>query len=344
MNRKLIKVQILLCALLGVILLFVLLFGVSGAFNGLQLSVWGKLEAVHEQTVSAADIESIALDFSSMDISVTVTDESDIRIVQLASAKLSPREFFTLENLNGELRISQPESRRLFNFFSFGVNQKLELYLPKSYAQSLSVKTRSGNVTLLSELIAQEISFDLSSGKLSGNSVTGVKRVDVRVTSGDISLGAVSCEEYDINASSGNIDIASLKGTGEVLTRSGNITIDALEGIRHDIQASSGDIRVAGFSGAGSVHTTSGVVRVDCTAVLGDLSLGATSGDIRVKLPRDASYELYASCTSGDISGDIDMSYSKNGRAATAKIGAGPYVKLDIQTHSGNIDIQQNED
>ena len=344
MNRKLITVQIIICALLGVILLFVLFFGISGAFSSLQFTGWGKLEAMHEQTVSAADIEQIALDFGSMDISVTVTDEEDIRIVQLASSKLSPGEFFTLENANGELRVSQGESRRIFGLFSFGVSQKLELYLPKSYAQSLSVTTRSGNVTLLSELITQELSFILTSGDLSGGSVTGGGRIQVRVTSGNINLGAVSCEEYDISASSGNIDIASLKGTGSAQSTSGNVTIGALEGARHDIQASSGDIRLLGFCGAGIVQTASGSIRVDCTAILGDLSIGASSGDIRVKLPQNTSYELYASCTSGDINGNIDMSYSKNGRTATAKIGSGPYVRLDMETHSGNIDVNQMDD
>jgi lia operon protein LiaG len=341
-NRNLIAIQIIMWVVLGIVLVFVLVSAISGAFNGLRFLNGGELEVVHEQTVPAADIERIALDLSSMDISVTVTDADDIRIVQLASAKLSPDEYFTLANTNGELRASQDDLNSFFGFLNFGMRQKLELYLPKSYTNDLLINTRSGNVTLLSELNAKDMSFQLTSGNLSSSSAIGGARFEVRVTSGNVSLNTVTCSEYDINAFSGNITLASLKGSGKIQAMSGEITIDALDGAGHDVQASSGNIRLAGFSGSGNIHTSSGSVQVDCIALSGDLSLSASSGNIRVRLPQEASYELYASCASGNINGNINMSYSKNGSTATARIGSGPYVKIDLQTSSGNIDIDQS--
>lgn len=341
MNRKLITAQIVVLAVLGVFLLAALILGLSGALGGLRLFGRGKVEVVHEQTVSAAGIERISLDFGSMDISVTVTDEEDIRIVQLAGAKLSPQEFFTLENVNGELRVSQKESRWFFNLFGFGLNQKLELYLPESYTRSLWVKTGSGDITLLSELAAEELSFHLSSGSLRGDAKIEGERIEAQVASGEISLGEVSCEEYEIGCSSGDIRLASLKGSGEIRSSSGNVSIGVLDGARHDLRASSGNIRLAGFSGSGSVQTHSGSIRMDCTALLGDLNLSASSGSVHLNLPQESSYELYASCASGRIDGNIPMSYSRDGQAATYQTGKDPYMRIDIETHSGNIHVDQ---
>lgn len=345
MNKKLVITQIIIWSVIGLFLLGVFFVGVfsksSGA--GFRPFRFGELKVVHEETVSPEGVGELKLDLRSMDVSVSVTDEQDIRIVQLASPDLAPEEYFTLENANGRILVKQPDIRRFWglNIFRFSAKEQLQLYIPKSYAQNLSIKTSSGNVTMLTALAAADIRLGLTSGNFTSDYPINGKAVDINVTSGDIYLDAIACDEYSVGSTSGNIDIASIEGAGKVWSTSGNVRLDTLSGASFEVNATSGNIGIGSCIGSGIIRTGSGSISVNFADITGNTRIGATSGDIKVTLPENASVSLYAACTSGDIRSNLDLSYAKGGKSATASTGSGPYAELTVQTTSGNVSVTQ---
>lgn len=345
MNKKLVITQIIIWSVIGLFLLGVLVVGLFGNFAGARFRpfIFGELKVVHEETVSPEGIGELKLDLRSMDLLVSVTDEQDIRIVQLSTSELDPQEYFTLENANGRILVKQPDICRFWglNIFQIAANQQIQLFIPKSYVQNLTLKTSSGNVTMLTALAAADIRLDLTSGNLTGDYPINGKAVDINVTSGNIYLDAVVCDGYSVGSTSGDVDIASIEGAGKVWSTSGNVRLDMLSGGNFKVNATSGNIGIGSCNGSGSIHTGSGSIAVDFAQITGDTSIGATSGDIKVYLPQNASVSLYAACTSGDINSNLALSYAKGGKSATASVGSGPYAELTVQTTSGNVSVTQ---
>lgn len=333
-------VQIIIWTVIGAVAVGALIALGAGSGGGPTM-LPGQAKPILDETVPASGITHVELDLKSMDVTVWVTDEEDIRVVQLSSGE---PDAVMLETSGGTLLVQQEDRYEFWGLFRFWTYEKLELYLPQSYAQTLVLKTKSGNITLMGQLDVADASFNLLSGNLKSDyPIRAGNRIDIGVTSGNIRLDVLESSAYNIVSTSGDIVIASLSGTGYVGATSGNMTIDKLSGARHEVKAFSGNIRIGGFAGYGTVHATSGNITMDCEAVSGDMDISAFSGDIRLLLPQALQFRLTANCTSGDIESNFAMSYSKNGKSATATVGENPGAEILVGTTSGNIRVEQKQ-
>lgn len=166
----------------------------------------------------------------------------------------------------------------------------------------------------------------------------------------------------DLRAGSGDMQLDDLPGAVRVETGSGNITGNRLGG-NFEARAGSGDIRV-NFAGQGTarVHTGSGNVELrginggamvdtgsgDITAdgqVRDEWNIRASSGDVRLGLPRDASFNVDIHTGSGDIMMNHPVNTTVQGRVEqssrhniTGKVGNGGPV-LRVHTGSGDVHV-----
>jgi Putative adhesin len=171
----------------------------------------------------------------------------------------------------------------------------------------LSIDTRCGNDC--------GVSYDIEAP--AGVSVTG------GTTSGDVRLAGVKDVEIDVR--SGDVTVDDASGAVHVETTSGNITASAVRGETR-LKAASGDIEGRALAGAVVAEATSGTVELGLTRPAA-VSAKATSGDVRVTVPRDR-YQVRVRTGSGNEAVGVP-----NDPAATNV--------LDVSATSGDVTLEE---
>jgi hypothetical protein len=167
-------------------------------------------------------------------------------------------------------------------------------------------------------------------------------RVRTRSGSGAQIVGSVR-GPVDASAGSGDIRIGPTSGNVRVSTGSGRIELEGSEGSVF-ARTGSGSIRAIAVAGELEVHTGSGNVAVDGEPA-GSWNLTAASGNITVRLPASAAFDLDAHSRSGRIDsvhpimvvGTLVGNVSRRQLRGQVR-GGGP--RIDVSTASGAIRIR----
>lgn len=178
-------------------------------------------------------------------------------------------------------------------------------------------KAGSGNIT--ASEIGNDVQALAGSGDVKISDVQG--QVEVTTGSGDIQIGSAK-GEVRVRAGSGNLEITQPNDNLVTETGSGNITVT---GAHADVRShtGSGEITIDGNPGASNYW-----------------DLRASSGNVTLRVPKDASFRLYARTSSGDI--DAEIPIVMEGTAAKhelrARIGDGK-ARVEVETSSGKITL-----
>jgi DUF4097 and DUF4098 domain-containing protein YvlB len=214
-----------------------------------------------------------------------------------------------------------------------GVSISYRIVVPAE--TSLVSKSGSGSQTL------GDIAGPLEAASGSGSLTIGSIGSDVRARagSGSIRIDGVG-GNLQVKTGSGSIDALAVRGAITASAGSGRIELEQTGDGDVSVNSSSGGVRVRGVKGGLSISTSSGSIRAQGEMVR-DWTLEASSGGVTVELPPDASFELDAHTSSGNI--DSERPISVTGRISRKSLrGAvgtgGP--RLDIETSSGSIVIR----
>lgn len=309
MDRNLKIAMIVMWSVIAVVLTALLIFGITtgrtarnifrvGSFN------LGPSKIQKQDSVSLDNCSKINVDFSSSDIVVKTTSDNELKVIQRGNGTFKDDEKFTLSNDGNAVTIQQGRSHLGFFIFGFGTTGgEIELDIPESYAKDLVLESTSGDIAFDSDIKLNSLKCTQSSGDFECSSNIKADDISLDTTSGDIDARSISCSKYDVSSSSGDIEIKSLSGSGQI-------------------------------------EATSGEIRVSYSDISDYSNISVSSGDIHLTVPKNLSFEFSGKCTSGDINGDLDMNYkNKRGNEATAKVGSGPYKKINAETTSGDINI-----
>ncbi len=217
-----------------------------------------------------------------------------------------------LRNISIDYDLTVPAQTRLNSHTGSGDEDIRGLQLP------LVAKTGSGNVTV--DNISGETRVSSGSGDLKINSVKGT--LVAQTGSGNIRAEGVAGEVV-ANSGSGNVEVHQIGVSGNVRaeTGSGNIRLQGVKGsLRAD--AGSGDIQAEGEP-------------------TGDWRLGAGSGNITLRVPAQANFNLDARTSSGslNVKRQVTMQGTMAHNHIQGKVGNGG-VLLDVHTGSGDIELQ----
>ncbi|GEM_PF-1098254 len=310
MNRNLKIIRIAIWSIVAIGLTAILVLGISspngisGIFHFTKNIIDSDVIVQKDENVEINGVDKIIVDFSSNNIIVKMTDEDNMRIIQKSNKTLKDDEKFQVIQGNNQVTIKEGNFENLSNLWSFGnIEDLIEIYVPKNYNSDLDIETSSGDIELESDMILSNVNFSASSGSIVSKCNIDVKDINIVTSSGDISIETLTTPTYKIKASSGEIKINSLTGSGKLDTSSGDIKVQY-----KDIEEYS--------------------------------EVTASSGEIDLKMPEGINFEFKGKCGSGEINSSLDLNYEdEDHHKATMKSGNGPYKKINANTSSGDISI-----
>lgn len=226
------------------------------------------------------------------------------------------------------------------NLIRVGGNQRfknlsIDYRIEVPAATELHCGTGSGDVEVRG--IQGPATFTSGSGNINASGIGN----DVQATagSGDIAFSNVQ-GQVQVGTGSGDISVHGAKGDVRLHTGSGKLEINA----PNDAvvaETGSGDVIVNGAHADLRVRTGSGDVQIDGNPAESSYwDLHASSGDVTLHVPGNASFRLYAHTGSGDI--DAGIPIVLEGTTAKhelrARIGDGK-GRVEVETSSGKITL-----
>jgi len=161
----------------------------------------------------------------------------------------------------------------------------------------LDIENSSGDV-YVTGLEAEDFEIEATSGDITLKRITA--NLEVETSSGDISINEL-VGELEIESTSGDQEIYNANGNIDSRASSGDLTVSDFRG-ELVLEATSGDIDIRGGVGTVSVRTSSGNIDGNDIELTGDAYFKATSGNIEIEFENDLSdlsFDLTA--TSGDL-------------------------------------------
>ncbi|WP_026478547.1 DUF4097 family beta strand repeat-containing protein [Alkaliphilus transvaalensis] len=274
-----------------------------------------------EKTYPIESVKKIEIRTSSPSVNVFRSDGEEIRVHFHGSVETNTGNipYMHSEDSGNKLSI---ESRRPSGSFSgtHRENVKFDIYLPETHLEEIEITSSSGSVSI-NEMLVQKMS--------------------IRTSSGSIKIDQALTEMTTLRASSGSISLSNFEGQLQAETSSGSIRVDSGKTTKTYVRASSGSVSLINFSGELQGETSSGSIKVEYEEFNDNVNLRATSGRIQLKLPKDASFRIYAESRSS--SSKIDSQFpilmtSSSNRVIEGIVGDGTN-QVNLQTSSGSINI-----
>ena len=291
--------------------------------NGIEIQVnTSHMKVAKEESVQLEGIDFINMKLASADVEVSFVEGSEVRVVESTNDE-DEKELFEMSQSGNMLNIIRKEEKSNY-YISFGERpyHKVEVFIPIRFKEKLATETSSGDIKLLSNTYLQGLEINTTSGNFNCEKEIEVNKVSISSTSGDKEMSQLKSISYEINASSGELIMSALKGTGRIESTSGDVRISQISGENHEIATSSGDIEVEEGQGNFTIESTSGYKKIG-SLVGSEHFIESSSGDIDIE-------EL-------EGNGNIETT---SGRVAINTLIEG---KIDINTSSGSVIIKQLE-
>ena len=190
--------------------------------------------------------------------------------------------------------------------------------------QSVTLTSRSGDVTAKKVQVTEAASFESASGDLEVTNGSAGRRVSLRTQSGQAVVSGVRSEQIQIETVSGDAEIHDVAGALTVKTVSG------------DVEATGAD------SPAVSLLTVSGdALWKIAEPFSGSFSGTTVSGDLRLELPVASDIRLEMNTTNGSIHLKVPLTETvQTEKHAAGKLGAGT-GSVRLQSVSGDLSVTE---
>lgn len=330
----------------GIMVYFINAGGFFQSFAGQE--EWrdmGNYELVLEKEESLDGIKELIIDYgmNSHDVYLYEGEDNKVLVKEFLNFTPDKNQISDVSLNRGALKIQGKRmNKSIYQLGGMGKGGYVEIYLPASYSNPLTISTVSGEIISDMDLLLTEGSLRLSS-------TSGDIRLP-RIESSDIKISTVSGEvqadtvQGDLTASSTSGDITVKNGDGkrDISTVSGEVIMEAIQG-EFDISTTSGDVAIRDGRGGGKANTVSGEIKICLEELTEGIDAGTTSGDVVIGLPEDSEFYFDAGSISGDIKTFFDesLSYDKKGHNAKGNYGSGGNLRIKISTVSGEIMVRE---
>lgn len=297
---------------------------ISWVFAGILLA--GILSGCGEQketslvntlSFNAEDFQSFRLDYDADDIYVLASDNGKV-IVKEYMNEDKKSYYAGTSTRNDELLITEGDRPRHSGFESY-----VELYIPQSYADSLSLHSTSG--TIHSE-IALNLSGDFSADTTSGVvELSNAKASNIYITStnGDLRLEKMDADKINIQTTNAATAVNQANGVISYQSKGGKLTASDL-------------------CGSGSFHASGdGSIDLTFADVTGDISAYSKNGTLSVTIPQELAFKFSAVTKEGSIDVSFGDQLGLTEHTAAGTVGASPEITIELETRNGDIKVSR---
>lgn len=302
-------------------------------------------EGSFDRTLKVTGAADVDLTTGSGNIDVRKGDAGTVRI----HAEIRVHEGWHLSDDEAERKVkaieANPPIEQTGNIIRIGHIQDSELRRNVSISYELVVpqetqlnsKTGSGNQTV--EGIRGPVKVGSGSGGLKISDIGDEVRAETG--SGDIEINSVRGSAF-LNSGSGSIRAEDIGGGISAETGSGNLRLSQSAPGPVKVITGSGSAQLAHIRGSLRAQTGSGGISAEGEPT-GDWVLHAGSGDLTVRIPSTAGFDLNAHSGSGEISTDHNHPITIEGTLSRHELRGkvhGGGVRMELETGSGNIHIE----
>ena len=283
------------------------------------------MQVCNERKFATDGITSIVMELQSSPVDVDVQLTTDPEIFVQEFYNKDPKEDQLLQYTVAGKQLKIHYGSNMIGFPRRGI---IRVFLPEGFAGSL-----------------EELKILTASGDVKLEDVGAAKQV-IKTVSGDI-CGACAIGEVSLGTVSGDIAFEAVEGEVQIRTASGDIKVGKVVG-KTNVNTASGDIKIKEAQGDVVLRSASGDIVCDLTQAGEKLEASTASGDVCFTIPEGIGVEMTLKTASGDIrtfcdclSTDEKVNYVKNGKRAVGTIGEEPYLKINVSTASGDIQISR---
>ncbi len=267
------------------------------------------------------DFRLIQIDTDVADISVLPSEDGTCRVVSNTTA----HEAYSVTVANDTLLIQKINWKEWYEFFSFGNQSELIVYLPKPAYTSLLISEKTGDVTIPRDLQFESVNIATSTGDVSYGASCSSAFITISTSTGDITVENISAWSLDLSVSTGAVTVKNVNCGGDVsiAVRTGKT---ALEGLKCNNLTSTG---------------RTGRIKMTDVVAAARLFVKRSTGDVRFE--RCDGGSICVETDTGDVTGTllsekVFITQTDTGSVKTPKTWDGG--KCEITTDTGDIDIE----
>lgn len=275
-----------------------------------------RLQLANELRFSLTDISDVTISYDEELVTFFEADGEEL-VVREYMTKDKERYHADVKESGGSVHVSEGGKPLLDRGFS----RYVEVYLPASYRESLTVTTTDGSIDM------GEVDLRLSA-----------LRVDS--TSGTVTISRAAASELHLSSTSGTLKLGSIEADRIKLeTTSGKVACDALTG-NVTYTSTSGSAEIKGARGCGSYKAeNSGRLDVVYTEVTGDLYFFNKNDSVRLTVPAGLDFNFEAAAKNGSVKTSFQERLAVSGDTVRAAVGSDPSVEIKVETRNGNIEV-----
>lgn len=302
------KTKIFICTFLTVFFLFSLM-GCSQSQNQ---------EIANEIHFSLEGISDVTISYDEEPVTFYPSENNELVIKEYITKNRNS--YYAHVKQNGDsIHISEGGKP----FFKNGFSRRIEVYLPASYTETLTITTTDGDIDLTNvEWQFAKLRIDSTAGTVDIESAAA-SNIHLSTTSGTLNLGRLEADNIQLDTTSGNVICDKLIGNVEYTSTSGNA-----------------DIKAAVGSGSYKANN-SGSLDVNYIEVTGDLYFFNKNDSINLNLPKGLSFEFKATIKNGSVSTTFQESIAVDGCTIHGIVGDNPTVSVKTESNNGNIEVTQ---
>lgn len=272
----------------------------------------------NELTFSLDDISEVTISYNEEKVTFYESENNELTIKEYMTENKSSY-YAKVDQSSNSIKISEGGKP----FFKEGFSRYVEVYLPASYHENLTVTTTDGEIDISElEMTLNALRIDSTAGTVKLNTVEA-QNIYLSTTSGVLDVNRLEADTIRIDTTSGSFSCHTLNGNVAYTTTSGNANIQsAIE---------SGNYKA----------NNSGELNVVYSEVTGNLSFYNKNDSIHVTLPADLEFEFQATTKNGSVSTNFQESISMDGRTTSGTVGEHPTVTVKVETNNGDIEVTQ---
>lgn len=254
-NKNWTKFRIFLWSIVAILLALVLIIGIRGwSGNIFSTNIFNRNFSISNMKVvkelkfdDINSIREIKTDFNASDLIITENNEDNVKIIVKCNKTLKNKKYINAEINSDTLSIKDFNNKSSRNIFgiSNGYYLQVEIKIPQSYKENITINNRVGDITFNSDLKLNDLYIDVNTGDIDGNQNINSKKIYINNKVGDIDFNYLYGKEVTIEGKTGDIDIDKFSGKGSIESKVGDITCN-VENLDGDLRVESkvGDVEL----------------------------------------------------------------------------------------------------